>query len=621
MDFNHATWSEGRGGFGYGDDDDVTILPTTTSFYLRIQFDIIDLTHIGAAMFHIDYDDAFIAFINDKEVARSGGLSDAHPSYNTFSTDNHEATMYQGGVPSGYSLKVSDLRQGANILAIQVHNVDNSSDMSAIPFLSFGLTTSERRYRPTPNWFQAPFVFQSSNLPIVSINTNDREIPNEPKITAQMGIIQNEAGRNSLQDDFNHYNGFIGIERRGNASQSYDVVRGKWSYTFETRNADGSNNNVALLGMPKDNDWILTADFIDKTLMRNALAYQISRSIGRWAPRTRHVELVLNGNYEGVYLLVEKIKADNNRVNIARMDSTDISGENVTGGYIWDIQQADGTDIDFGERRVLKYPKADQVQPEQLAYIRDYDDEFRSVMQRSYYADPTRGYQKYIDVSSFVDEIVVQEATKNSDAYGWSGFFYKERNGKIFAGPAWDFDQALANSTHMDGDRVQMWMIENCIENAGPAFWEKLWETPAFKRQVADTWVAYRKGPLKMERLFAFIDSLAVYLDEAQQRNFTRWPYLGVPIWRSTAGAENRNTYEKEVDYMKDYLLDHIEWMDAELSLYTSVLQQETGQSDVALKMKMSPNPMRGNATFHYSLQEDGHVTIRIHNILGQEVA
>ncbi|MBN1559133.1 CotH kinase family protein, partial [candidate division KSB1 bacterium] len=423
LDFDDATWSEGRGGFGYGDDDDVTNIPEgTTSFYLRIRFDIVDLTEIGAAMFHIDYDDAFIAFINDKEVARSAGLSDEHPRYNTLSLAQHDAVMFEGGMPESYSLQMNVFQQGANILAIQVHNASvSSTDMSAIPFLSLGMTTSERSYRPTPNWFQAPFVFQSSNLPIVSINTNSREIPNEPKITAQMGIIQHEAGRNSLQDDFNHYNGFIGIERRGNASQSYDVVRGKWSYTIETRNADGSNNNVELLGMPKDNDWILTADFIDKTLMRNALAYHMSRSIGRWAPRTRHVELVLNGNYEGIYLLVEKIKPDNNRVNIARMDSSDISGENVTGGYVWDIQQADGTDIDFGERRVLKYPKADQVQPEQLAYIRNYDDEFRSVMQRSYYADPTRGYQKYIDVSSFIDEIIVQEATKNSDAYGWSG--------------------------------------------------------------------------------------------------------------------------------------------------------------------------------------------------------
>ncbi|MBN1560778.1 CotH kinase family protein, partial [candidate division KSB1 bacterium] len=206
-------------------------------------------------------------------------------------------------------------------------------------------------------------------------------------------------------------------------------------------------------------------------------------------------------------------------------------------------------------------------------------------------------------------------------AYGWSGFFYKERNGKIFAGPVWDFDQAIANSTHMDGDRVQMWMIENCIENAGPAFWEKLWETPAFKRQVAETWFAYRKGPLKMERLFAYIDSLTVYLDEAQQRNFTRWPYLGVPIWRSTAGAENRNTYEKEVDYMKDYLLDHIEWMDAELSLHAGVQQQEADQTGATLKMQLSPNPVRNDATFHYSLDDDRFVTIRIHNILGQEVA
>jgi hypothetical protein len=242
--------------------------------------------------------------------------------------------------------------------------------MSAIPFLSAGLTTSEKQYRPTPSWFREPFVFESSNLPIVVINTEGRSIPNEPKIFARMGVVHNKHGRNSLNDPFNGYDGVIGIEKRGNAAQSYDIVRGKWSYTIETRHEDGSNNNVKLLGMPKDNDWILAADFIDKTLVRNALAYHISRSLGRWAPRTRHVELVLNGRYEGVYLLVEKIKPDNNRVDIAKLDSSGISGEAVTGGYIWDVQQADGTDVEFGERRVLKYPKPDKVQ---LACSSPYD--------------------------------------------------------------------------------------------------------------------------------------------------------------------------------------------------------------------------------------------------------
>lgn len=619
--FDDAGWSSGQGGFGYGDNDDETVVPAgTISLYLRIKFDIKDASTPGAAMFHIDYDDAFVAYLNDLEIGRSAGLTDEHPSYSTTSSSNHDAQMVEGGEPTGMAVPTTYLQQGENVLAIQVHNASaTSSDMSAIPFLSVGLTTSEQQYRPVPAWFREPFVFQSSNLPILVLNTGGRDIRDEPKIDIEMGLINNESGINNIGDPFNECEGYCGIERRGNASQSFDVVQGKWSYSMETRNADGSNNNVKLLGMPKDNDWILSADFIDKTLIRNALAYEMARSLGRWAPRTRHVELVLNGEYQGVYLLLEKIKPDNNRVDIAKMDSSDISGEDVTGGYIWDVQQADGTDIDFGERRVLKYPKPDQVQPEQLEYIKDYDDEFRSVMRRSYYDDGVRGYHNYIDVPSFIDEAIIQEITKNSDAYGWSGFFHKDRGGLINAGPVWDFDQSMSNSTHKDGWMYDKWVIGE-PDGSHPEFWFKLWETPNFKRRLANQWFEYRQDQLSLGRIYEIVDSLATYLDEAQQRNFMRWPILGVEIWRSTPGVQDRDTYQKEVDYLKDFLEDHTEWIDEQLDPFTSVEQAQNADTQTSLKINLSPNPMHNGAYFSYSLDRQGHVSIRVVNILGQEV-
>ena len=136
------------------------------------------------------------------------------------------------------------------------------------------------------------------------IDTYGVDIPDDPRIPAHMGIIDNESGINNINDDFNGYNGDITIETRGNSSQWND----KTPYRFETVDEEGENNNVELLGMPEENDWVLYAPWQDKTMLRNVLAYQLSNEIGKYAPRTKFIELFLNDEYKGVYVLMEKIK-------------------------------------------------------------------------------------------------------------------------------------------------------------------------------------------------------------------------------------------------------------------------------------------------------------------------
>ncbi len=615
LDFEDSNWTEGRGGFGYGDNDDFTEIPATITLYLRIKFSIIDISQIKAAILHMDYDDAFIAYLNGEEIARSPGLSDERPGFDTVSTVSHEALMFDGGLPEEFSVPTEVLQSGDNLLAIEVHNQSfGSSDMSAIPFFSVALASEDKVYGETPAWFVEPVLFTSSNLPIIIIDTQGQTIVDEPKITARMGVIANDGKRNSIDDAFNEFDGWIGIELRGNASQH---LFPKKPFTIETRHEDGSNDNVKLLGLPKENDWILRSAYIDKTFCRDALGYYMSRSLGRWAPRTRHVELILNGVYQGIYVLEESIKPDKNRLNITKMDSADISGEAVTGGYIWEVAQ-DGPD--FGQRRRFKYPKPDDIMPEQAAYIRKYDDDFRRVMRRSSYNDPVSGFQAWIDTGAFIDEILVQEATGNSDAYGWSSHFYKDRGKKMCAGPVWDFDQALSNSTFNCGDCIEEWTIEK-DNDAYPPFWKKLWFDPAFKETLANTWFDYRSGPLKTERLLAFVDSLANYLSEAQDRNFQKWPILGEEIWRSPAGARQRDTYQKEVEYMKDYLVEHMAWMDDELYYFTSVDDIQHGSQHASLQIQTFPNPTRGAASFQFSVDKPGDVAIKIYNILGRQVA
>ncbi len=183
-------------------------------------------------------------------------------------------------------------------------------------------------------------TFTASNLPIIVINTNGQAIVDESKITADMGIINNAPGvRNKLTDPFSDYVGKIGIEFRGSTSQSFP----KTPYGIETRDAIGTGIDAALLGLPPKDDWILFAPYNDKSLMRDALAYHLGRSIGRYASRAKYFELVINGQYEGIYILLEKIKRAKSRVDIAKLDPIEISGDDVTGGYIMKIDKATGS--------------------------------------------------------------------------------------------------------------------------------------------------------------------------------------------------------------------------------------------------------------------------------------
>ena len=314
LSFNDASWSQGQGGVGYGDGDDNTIINSVTSLYLRKNFIIIDTSEIAAAILHVDYDDAFVAYLNNVEIARANiGIVGDHPLYNQGSTSLHEAQMYQGGNPDQFIINTqlldNILLQGNNVLSVQVHN-DNisSSDLTGRIFLSLGINTTSTNYSPTPSWFQPPLIFTTSNLPIVVINTNGQTIVDDPRIVCDMGIIDNGFGFiNSINDPFNDYNGKISIEYRGSSSQSFP----KKPYALETQDLLGNNNNVSLLGMPVENDWILYAPYSDKSLMRNFLTFDLGRKMGNYSPRTVYCELVVNGSYEGIYILMEKIKRDN----------------------------------------------------------------------------------------------------------------------------------------------------------------------------------------------------------------------------------------------------------------------------------------------------------------------
>ncbi|MDA3881104.1 MAG: CotH kinase family protein [Prolixibacteraceae bacterium] len=564
-EFNDQLWISSTASVGYADNDDLTTIPSTLSVFVRTTFNISSIDEITRAVFHMDYDDAFVAYINGVEIARSNiSTVGVEPSYNTPAYSNHEAQMYQGGMPDEFSISKIKLDNclisGNNTLAIQVHNVEqNSSDLSCIPFFSICLNKASTAYSSIPDWFNPPIgEFYSSNLPIVIIETEGDRAVGDQHINAMMKIAYNDKGkRNYIEGPFHESSGPIRINLRGNSTRGFP----KKPYRVETVDETGKNRNVEILGLPKENDWVLKACYLDKTLMRHAIASQMSQNLGRYASRYAFCEVILNGSYDGVYLLMEKIKRDNDRLDLEELYPWTTDPDSITGGYIYEVSQIG---LDFGERRRFVYPKAEDINAAQTIYIRNYDDKFRMVMRQHNYADPKTGYPMWIDVKSFIDEILVQEACKNSDAYGWSSYFHKDRGKKLSAGPVWDFDQALSNSTFNDGNKIDEWNINKVWESV-PTFWRRMFNEPTFKYLLKKRWLEVRENALHTDSIVAYIDSTALYIDEAQRRNFNRWPVLGNELWRSPTGWWQRDTYKKEVDYMKDWLYNRLEWMDGQL--------------------------------------------------------
>jgi hypothetical protein len=426
-------------------------------------------------------------------------------------------------------------------------------------------------------------VFLTTNLPIVLINTNGQTIPDEPKIAAQMGIIYNGPGEmNNQNDPMNNYNGKIGIEVRGQSTQMFP----KKSYALETRDNSGGNLNVSLLGMPEENDWILYAPYTDKSMLRNAISFSLGKSTGNYCSRMEYCELILNGEYMGVYILMEKIKKDDNRVNIATLNPEEVFGDDLTGGYIikvdkieWDFQyDEDGwisspnpsypnaMDITFQ----YYYPEPEELVIQQRNYIKDFIFYAEKNLISANFADPVLGYNKYFDVGSFVDFMLINEIAKEVDKYRYSTYFFKEKNsdgGKLFAGPIWDFNLGYSNVDYWPpGNLTSGWLYEliEPVDWSIMFWWKRLNEDVYFRNLVKTRWTSLRQNEFSNDRVAFLIDSITSYIDEAQQRNYDRWPILGVYVWPNYDWQNN--TYEDEVDFFETWLNSRLSWMDSHIT-------------------------------------------------------
>ena len=633
--FDDSDWSTGPGGFGYGDEDDGTEIEPALSVYLRRIFAVTNTVDLISVILHADYDDGFVAYLNGTEIGRSNNLGESGtfvPYDETTSTD-HEAQLYSGGYPEAYTLDslqlASLLTAGENVLAIQVHNVGiTSSDMSSNFYLSFGIADESTYYGPPPDWFEPPFVFNESNLPIVVIETNGQEILDDPRIIAHMGIIDNGTGINHINDPLNGYDGQISIEIRGSSSQMFP----KKQYALETQDIDGENLNVSILGMPEENDWILHAPYSDKSLLRNFLAYELARDMGRYASRTRFCELVINGDYKGLYIFMEKIKRDNNRVDISKLEPDETSGDDLTGGYIikvdkWDGENNDGWLSDpplpenYGTWYQYHYPKPDEIVQEQQNYIIDYITDFENLIASESYNEPDSGYYNFVNLESFIDVSIINEISKNVDAYRLSAYMYKDKDsedGRLTMGPIWDYNLAFGNADYFEGQDNTGWVLDINLPSEDPFWipfwWYRIWDDETFRNAFNQRWQELRQTVFSEEYIMNMIDSTIAVIDEAQVRNFQRWPILDEYVWPN---AYVGGSYENEIDYLTDWITARLDWMDE---------QTMSANDDPQIISPYSldpayPNPFNPTTTIQFSIPQTEFVTVKVYNIVGHEIS
>lgn len=444
-------------------------------------------------------------------------------------------------------------------------------------------------------------TFTDSNLPIVVINTDINpisgqpvEIVDDPRVPAQMKIIQRPDGTRNYMTDINtaaflNYNGRINIEFRGSSSQFLP----KKPYGLSTKQADNiTNNNVSLLGMPIENDWILNALAFDPSYIRDYISYNLSNQLGNYASRTVYCEVVINGDYKGLYMLQEKLKDDRNRINILDIQSTDVSGINLTGGYITKADKTTGGDpiawqmsthlggwVDY----IHEVPKPEDVLPSQTTYIQN---QFLNLQIKANNASILNGYPSIIDVPSFVDFILMNELSSNADAYQFSTYFHKDRAGKLRAGPIWDMNLTYGNDLFLwgfDRSKTDVWQFDDG-GNIGSKFWKDLFNNTLFKCYLSRRWFQLNQvgKPFSTVQINQLIDTTITLITEAAQRDSQKW------------FSTDANLGPRVIE-IKNFLTERKAWMFTNLGSFSACNNVQVPSLVIS---KIHYNPMAINGIF-----------------------
>ena len=430
--------------------------------------------------------------------------------------------------------------------------------------------------------------YQITNLPTLSVHVQDNILPSE---TDKNKRVEYES--QSLL-----------IYENGTLIQDYPIlfrVRGNYSATasenkaFRIKYNDGKSHHVMRGGRnespTKCKKWVLINSYRDKTLMRNPIAWIMSKRAERdWTPWSQVVDLVINGDYRGTYTLADAVTVDRNRINITEMTEMDIDEENITGGYFVELDNYYSEEPNHflsgkGNKLSIHDPDEDIIQPEQIQYIQNTWNNMESIVFSSNYTDKETGLRSVLDIETFLKWFLVSEFNGNTDMI-CQVFKYKERgDDHFYTGPIWDADLALENdkTTYPANDRMDWTYKVRCSTGNWNIFLNRVLSDPSVFVQLQELWAGLRrKGVFNPEDLASDVDSLRAEVRASANLNFIRWPYLTQEI---SLNPVVPGSWEAEVDRVRDFVYDRVAWMDDMLSY--GKIRQENGIYQIASAMDL----------------------------------
>lgn len=441
-----------------------------------------------------------------------------------------------------------------------------------------------------------------SALPIVEITTDGKYIPGETIVDHQgmtIGYTVDGDGNKMSEmkvsiidqlDSQNHISDTPSIETksliryRGNSSRRFD----KKGYLLRFVDDAGNDNDQNVMGMGKDSEWVLHGPFLDKTLMRNYLCMNIIGQIMPYTPDVRYCRLYIDGEYKGLYLMMESIRQGEHRVNITKTKNNDTHIS-----YIVRVD-SDPEDVrslntfsfythltaDRTTRYSVLYPGTNRLTQQWKTYIEDDISKFEKALFSYDFNDSQQGYRAYIDIDSFVDYYVFMEFFGVRDFGSRSTYLYKDAKGKLALGPAWDFNNAM----------------DNFFQEQSPygiQYYDRLWyrmllKDEAFVRKVVNRYHELRSTVLNQDYLLNYIDDTVSYLGTEIDRNFEVWGYSfdasKLDSYEQLTPIErNITSYEDAIVQMKEYIQKRGKWLDEHIeTLYQYC--HESKNKDALLK-------------------------------------